>query len=121
MTWIILKQPHPLDGIWSAAMIAVDDAQDAIDALPSPYTNEEIDGLVDKHSAAAMAVLALPARDVADCIYKLDLTGPLEGGQIVWADRDAITSEALGLIDAGVSRGAKLMSAMPDLLEEVAL
>jgi hypothetical protein len=121
MTWIILKQSHPLDAIWSAAMIAVDDAQEAIDALPSPYTNEEIDALVDQHTAAALAVLALPARGVADCIYKLDLTGPLDAGQMMGTDRNAITAEALALIDAGISRGAKLMSAMPDLLEEVAL
>lgn len=121
MTYIILKQPHPLDGIWSAAMSAVDDAQDAIDALPSPYTNDAIDALVDNHTAAALAVIALPARNAADCIYKLDLTGPLDSGPMVGCDRAAIITEALSLIDAGVSRGVKLMSAMPDLLEQVAL
>lgn len=121
MTYIILKQPHPLDGIWSAAMIAVDDAHEAIDALPSPYTNEEIDALVDKHTAAVLALIALPARNAADCIYKLDLTGPLDSGPMAGCDRAAIITEALSLINVGVSRGAKLMSAMPDLLEEVAI
>jgi hypothetical protein len=121
MTYIILKRPHPLDGIWSGAMSAVDDAQDAIDALASPYTNDAIDALVDRHTAAALAVIALPARNAADCIYKLDLTGPLDSGPMVGCDRAAIITEALSLIDAGVLRGAKLMSAMPDLLEEVAL
>lgn len=121
MTFIILKQPHPLDDIWSAAMIAVDDAQEAIDALPSPYTNEEIDALVDRHTAATLAALALPARNVADCIYKLDLTGPLDSGPMAGCDRNAITGEALALIDAGISRGAKLNALNPDFLEGVIL
>ncbi|MAM37251.1 MAG: hypothetical protein CL949_01805 [Erythrobacter sp.] len=121
MSWIVLKQPHPLDGIWSVAMAAVEEAQAAIDALASPYTNGEIDALVDKHSAAAQALLALPARDVADCITKLDLTGPLDGGQIMWADRNAITNEMLTLIDAAVHRGEKIKKIMPDFLEGVTL
>lgn len=119
MSWIIFTQPHPLDGLWTIAMNAVEDAQDAIDDLPEPYTNEEVDALVDKHSEAAQALLALPARHVADCIMKLDLTGPLEGGQIIWADRSAIISEMLTLIDAGIARGAKLKAINPDFLEGV--
>ncbi|KKW92271.1 hypothetical protein [Sphingobium chungbukense] len=122
MSWIIIKYSHPLDQIWSKAMAEVDDAQDAIDALPDGYSDEEIDALVDKHSTAAQAILALPARNVADCIYKLDLTGPLDGGQIVWADRDAITNEALTLIDAAVARGAKLKARLnPEILEGIAI
>lgn len=121
MNWIILKQPHPLDGLWSIAMAAVDEAQAAIDALPSPYTNEAIDALVDKHSEASQALLALPARHVADCITKLELTGPLDGCQIVWADRDAIINEMLTLIDAAVHRGEKIKKIMPDFLEGVTL
>lgn len=120
MTWIIFKQPHPLDALWSLAMAAVDEAHEAVEALRENYTNEEMDALVDKHSDAAQAVLALPARNVADCIYKLDLTGPLDGCQLVWADRNAITDEALSLIDAAVSRGEKLKKSMPDILEGVA-
>lgn len=121
MTYIILTQPHPLDAIWSAAMIAVDDAQDAIDDLPEPYTDEEIDALVDRHTAVALAALALPARHVADCLYKLSLTGPLDACQQRDTDRDAIITEALGLIDVGVGRGAKLKALNPDFLEGVTL
>lgn len=121
MTYIILKQPHPLDAIWSAAMVAVDEAQDAIDDLPSEYKDEEIDALVDKHMVATLAVLALPSRHVADCIYKLDLTGPLDGCQIVGTDRHAITVEALALIDASISRGAKLKTLNPEFLEGVVI
>ncbi|WP_416463229.1 hypothetical protein [Sphingomonas sp. VDB2] len=121
MTWIIIKQPHPLDAIWSHAMTAVDLAQTAIDDLPDPYTNEEIDALVDVHTAAALAVIALPARDVADCISKLDLTGPMTAGPLVGTDRTAIINEMLDLIDVGLSQGAKLKAAVPGLLEGVTL
>ncbi|MAN12137.1 MAG: hypothetical protein CMN63_06950 [Sphingobium sp.] len=121
MSWIIIKQPHPLDSIWSVAMAAVNDAQDAIDALPSPYTDEEIDALVNSHTAAAQAVIALPARGLVDCIYKMNLTGPMDSGPAAGFDRDAIISEALSLIDAGVSRGNRLLNAVPGLLEGVSL
>ncbi|WP_311270518.1 hypothetical protein [Sphingobium sp. WCS2017Hpa-17] len=116
MTYIILKQLHPLDAIWSHATRAVELAQAAIDDLPEPYTNEEIDALVDVHTAASMAVLALPARNVADCISKLDLTGPITGCPLVGTDRSAILNEMLDLIDLGISDGAKLIEQRPDLL-----
>lgn len=121
MTYIIIKQPHPLDAIWSHAMEMADEAQDAIDALSQPYTNEEVDPLVEKRMAAALAVIALPARNIADCIYKLDLTGSLDDPPFVGCDRAAIITEALGLIDVGTSRGAKLLKGLPGLLEGVSL
>ncbi|MFY9350515.1 MAG: hypothetical protein WBL20_19220 [Sphingobium sp.] len=119
MSWIIFPQPHPLDGLWLIAMEAIEKAQDAIDALPEPYTNEEVDALVDKHSEAVQALLALPARHVADSITKLHLTGPLAGAQIIWAAREAIVSEMLTLIDAGLHRGRKLKEINPEFLEGV--
>ena len=121
MSYIILKQPHPLDAIWTHAMAMVDDAQTAIDDLPESYTNAEIDTLVDCHTEAALAVIALPARHPADCIFKLDLTGPLDSGPMAGCDRSAIITEALGLIDAAIARGAKLKALNPDFLEGVTL
>lgn len=121
MTYIILTQPHPLDAIWSHAKEKVDDAQTAIDNLPEPYTNDEIDALVDKHIEAAIVVLALPARDVDDCIFKLDLTGPLNGAPLADFDRSAITAEALALLSAAIARGTKLKTLNPEFLEGVTL
>lgn len=121
MSWIILKQPHVLDTIWSMASDAVDKTQSAIDDLVAPYTNEEMDALVNANVAAILAVMALPARNIDDALYKLTISGPLDCGPMDGIDREAILNEALETVDAGRCRGRKLINANPNLLEGITL
>tara|TARA_R110000868_G_scaffold305573_7_gene566627 strand:- start:10942 stop:11313 length:372 start_codon:yes stop_codon:yes gene_type:complete len=123
MTWIIIRQPHPLDIIWSKAFEDVSDAQSALDALGDDYTNAQADAATDAITAAIQVIMALPARTLSDSLIKLDLAGVDGSGDSIRCDCDvlAIMNEATGLLDAGIARGSKLMSVIPDLLEGVDL
>ncbi|MBA4091416.1 MAG: hypothetical protein C0494_12620 [Sphingobium sp.] len=121
MTDIIITQPHPLDAIWSQATEAVEDAQSAIDALPNPYTDEEIDPLVMTHLKAVGVVLALPARNLSDCLYKMDKAGLLDGARLVDFDHDVVVQETFAVLNAAVARGTKLKALNPEFLEGVTL
>lgn len=121
MSYIILKQPHPLDGLWNIAAKAVSDTQDAIDNAPPNCADANMDALVYANAKAVLAVIALPARHVDDSIYKLSITGPLGEGTIADIDREAILNEAIDVVAAAYARGQKLRAVMPDLLEGVTL
>lgn len=121
MTSIIITQPHPLDKIWEQAVEAVSDAQHAIEGTPKDYTNEEIDALVEVLQDAVAVVIALPARHVADSLYKLDLSGLADEGHLNAFDQRAIFQEGISVMDAAIGRGAKLTKELPDLLLGVTL
>jgi len=121
MTYIIIKQPHPLDKIWSAAFDAIDAANDAMDELGDDYTPEDLAKAGDVRTEAILAIMALPARNLSDSIYKLDLAG-IDGGTCRDdCDMRAIMNEATDLMDAAISRGTKLVKEVPGLLEGVTL
>lgn len=86
MTYIIIKQPHPLDKLWEQAVEAVSDAQHAVDNQPSDFTDEQNDTLCNALLDAIAVVIALPSRSVADSLYKLDLSGIGEDGPLVRFD-----------------------------------
>lgn len=114
MTYIIIKQPHPLDKIWTAAFDAIDAANDAMDELGSDFTDEELKKAGDLRTEAIMAIMALPARNLSDSIYKLDLAG-IDGGTCRDdCDMRAIMNEATDLLDVAISRGRKLKSELSD-------
>lgn len=69
MSWIILKQPHPLDAIWSKSFEEVSDAQRALDALGDDYTNAQADAASDALTAAIQVIMALPARTLGVGAY----------------------------------------------------
>lgn len=121
MTYIILKQPHPLDAIWEQAVEAVSNAQYAVDSQPDDFTNADNDRLNEALLEAIAVVIALPARHVSDSLYKLDLSGLSDEGELVGIDQRAIFQEGLTLMDAALLRGDKLMKQIPDLLEGVTL
>lgn len=121
MSWITIKRAHPLDGVWSQAMEAVSDAQAAADNQPADFTDAQNDALCGVLLDAIAVVMALPARDVSDSLYKLDLSGLGEDGPLTRFDQNEIMREALAVNDAAITRGAKLLRCLPDLLEEVAI
>ncbi|MFC3442760.1 hypothetical protein ACFOKF_16415 [Sphingobium rhizovicinum] len=121
MSWIILKQPHPLDAIWSQAMEAVSDAQHAVDAQPEDFSDAQNDALCAVLLKAIAVVIALPARDLSDSLVKLDLSGLGEDGPLSDFDHHEIMREACALADAAIVRGGKLLKAVPNLLEGVTL
>lgn len=96
MTWAIIKSPHPLDAIWSRASEDLDAANDLIDGREEAIT------------AATMAIMALPARNLGDCILKLDCAGIDTPNPRTDCDLQALMNEACGLIDTAVARGRSL-------------
>lgn len=106
MTWAIIKLPHPLDGVWSRVCEDLDAA------------NELENGSEEATTAAIMTIMALPARDLADSLYKLDcvgIDGPTPRSD---CDLQAIMNEACGLIDAAMERGRRLS---PQICKEAKL
>ena len=121
MTSIIITRPHPLDRIWEQAVEAVSDAHHAVENQPRGFTNEENDALNEVLIDAISVVMALPARHVADSLYKLDLTGLADTGHLICFDQRAVFQEGLAVMEAAIARGAKLKKELPDVLEGVAL
>lgn len=120
MSWIIIKQPHPLDRIWSKAMEDIEQANAALDALDTDFSDAEVDAAKDRRTEAMLAIMALPARSVSDSAYKLDLAG-IDGGHLhVDCDAHAIMEEMISVLDAAIGRGKRLVSQVPGLLEGVA-
>ncbi|PZR78057.1 MAG: hypothetical protein DI537_42545 [Stutzerimonas stutzeri] len=107
MTYAIIKYPHPLDDLWSFAMEAVEKAEAAVDDLKKPYTDAEIDKLVEVRNRAVDAALALPARNLSDTLYKLNVSGICDH-VTVSADGSAILNEALSVLEDGMERGRDL-------------
>ena len=122
MTCIILSQPHPLDPIWSQAVEAYSDAEHALDNLQSPFTDEENNALVAAVGDAIKVIMALPARNLSDSLFKLDIAGVENTDGIRFdCDAAAIMSEARALLEQGMGRGATLTRDIPHLLEGVKL
>lgn len=120
MSWVTFKQPHPLDGVWSQALDAVQNAQTAMDDLGADFTDEELAEAGDAVTAVLNVIWALPARNLSDSLIKLSLAG-VEDSPRTDCDIGAILIEAIGLLDASVARGEKLRGIMPDFLEGVIL
>ncbi|MEE4452886.1 hypothetical protein [Novosphingobium resinovorum] len=95
MTWAIIKQPHPLDAIWSRACEDLDDA------------NELASGSEEATTAAIMAIMALPARNLADSLYKLDCAGIDRPSPRTDCNLQAIMDEACTLTDAAIALGQR--------------
>lgn len=122
MTCIILSRPHVLDAIWSQAVEAYSDAEHALDNLPTPFTDEDNNALVAAVGDALQVIMALPARNLSDSLFKLDIAG-VEGADGIRFDCNtaAIMSEARALLEQAMGRGAKLTRDIPDLLAGVKL
>lgn len=108
MTYTITKTPHPLDAIWSDAAEAYSDAvsaRDALDTLGEGCTDEQIDAAADAVTAAIMTIMALPARNVADSLFKLDCAGIDDGNIRTDCDPSAIINEANDVLNAAIARG----------------
>ena len=110
MTWIIFKQPHPLDKVWSDAIEALSDADSAMDALGDDYTDEQINAAGAVRMSAILTVLALPARNISDSLYKLDCCGIDDGHLINDCNPAAIMDEAREMLDASIARGRGLIA-----------
>lgn len=123
MTCIILSQPHALDTIWSQAVETYSDAEHALDNLPTPFTNEENDALVVAAvGRAVQVIMALPARNLSDSLFKLDIAGVESADGIRFdCDAAAIMNEARKLLEKAMSRGERLTRDIPGLLEGVTL
>lgn len=122
MTCIILSQPHALDAIWSQAVEAYSDAEHALDNLPTPFANEENDALVAAVGRAVQVIMALPARNLSDSLFKLDIAGVESADGIRFdCDAAAIMNEARALLEKATGRGAKLKQINPEFLEGVTL
>lgn len=96
MTWAIIKIPHPLDAVWDRANEELGDAC------------ELTVGRDDAITAATMTIMALPARNLADSIQKLDVAGIDRENPRADCDLQAIMNEACDLIDTAVARGLRL-------------
>lgn len=95
MTWAVIKTPHPLDAIWSRACEDLDNA------------NELTVGSEEATTAAIMAIMALPARNLADSLYKLDCAGIDTPTPRTDCNLQAIMDEACTLTDAAVALGRR--------------
>ena len=121
MTSIIIKQPHPLDRLWTLINLDLEQADDALEALPDDCSNEERDAAVDHRLSIVHAMMALPARHLDDCLAKLTASGCEHGDEVSGCNVREILNEAVQVMDAAMSRGGKLLKAVPGLLEGVSL
>lgn len=116
MTWIIFKQPHVLDKVWNDARAALREADSAMDGLGDNYTDEQINAAGAVRMDAIQAILALPARNISDSLYKLDCCGIHDCHLINDCDPSAIMDEARDLLNAAVVQGQRLVSAERGIL-----
>ena len=121
MSWIIIKQPHPLDEVWRYACQQREAAQDAVDALPDGTSQEQEDAASAALYAAEMAIIGLPARNFSDCVVKLTVSGLETGDVLTGCDPTTIVNEMTSVMDAAIHRGEKLRRDVPGLLEGVSL
>jgi len=68
------------DGGWEAALARFQQAQTLLDAAKSEPDQDAYDALLDSHTEALTALLALPAPDLAGMAAKLDVIVP----QLAW-------------------------------------
>jgi hypothetical protein len=102
--YIILREPHPLDAIWTIANEEVERASDAIEATPDDVTDAQLNAAGEVLTRAVLAIMALPARNFDDIITKLMLTGIEDGPARNDRIRD-ILNEACLVLDAAIQRG----------------
>ncbi|MFX4086136.1 hypothetical protein ACKU27_13645 [Sphingobium yanoikuyae] len=111
MTWIITTPPHPLDEVWSNAIKALSDADEAMERLGEDATDNQLNAVGDVRSDTITEILALPSRNVSDCLFKLECCGVAEGHLINDCDPAAIMDEAKDLLDAAIAKGCGLIRA----------
>src|SRR6187402_3464360 len=75
LDWLLTKAADaPVNqDAWIAAEQAYAKADAELDALPAPYTNEEVDRLADIRGDAIDAILNLPASTVGQAVRKIEL------------------------------------------------
>lgn len=105
MTYTIIKHPHPLDAIWSQAIEDYSDACSAIEGFPDNFADEQLDAAGAVRTAAILAIMALPARNLADSLFKLDCAGVDSGNIRSDCDPTAILNEAVHIHDEACARG----------------
>ena len=105
MSWILIKQPHPLDAIWQIANERHEAAREALDALPDTATQDEEDAASDAVTQAELAILALPARSMDDCIIKLMVSGMETGDVLTVINPSDIVNEMVRVLDEACQRG----------------
>lgn len=124
MTSIIIKQPHPLDRLWTLINLDLEQADDALEALPDDCSSEDRDAAVFHRLNVIHAMMALPARHLDDCLAKLTASGCEDGDSLPGCNVRDILNEATDVLSAGIQRGAKLVNSAPgwrSLLEGVSL
>ncbi|WIA57798.1 hypothetical protein N6H05_08380 [Sphingobium sp. WTD-1] len=119
MTSIIIKQPHPLDRLWTLINLDLEQADDALEALPEDCSDEDRDAAVNHRLDVIHAMMALPARHMDDCLTKLIASGCEGGDSLPGCNVREILNEATRVMDAGLSHGVRLLKAAPGLLEGV--
>ncbi len=110
MTYTIITTPHPLDDIWELAALAVEKAEADINALGDDYEDEQLDAAVEVLNRAVLAICALPARNLADTLYKCSVSGIWNGKCLNDVSASAIFNEADDLLDAALGRGREMQA-----------
>lgn len=105
MTCIIIDQPHPLDAIWEHAYALEEKANCANEEALRSGDEERACETLERWCDAVYAILALPARNMSDCLEKLRLSGICDDGLLAGADGDAIFKEAIAVLSEGARRG----------------
>lgn len=107
MTYTITTQPHPLDGIWSLAKDRWESADTAVSALGSSFEDHELDAAGALLTEAVQGICALPARNLSDTFFKLNITGVWDGQPRNDVDIPGILLEGMELLEAALTRGRR--------------
>lgn len=79
MTYSIAKQAHPLDDIWSHAQELHSDCVLAFEKVKDHEDEAVYNAAGDARDRATHAIMALPARNLGDTLYKLTVSGFWDG------------------------------------------
>jgi hypothetical protein len=76
-----------------------------VDELPTGSSQVDEDTACAALLAAELAILALPARSIDDCLIKLMISGFESGNLVSGCDRQAIVNELVLVMDEALQRG----------------
>lgn len=107
MTYTITTGPHPLDKVWSDAIEAMHNAQCDMEAAK---TDGEMNAVAARITEAFLTLMALPARNLSDCLYKFDVAGVDHGCFRNDCDPHALLEEAHDVLNAAIVRGSALQA-----------
>jgi hypothetical protein len=74
------------DGEWDRALAGFNQAQAVLDAAVHEEDEDAYDALLDSHSEALAALLALPARDLPALAAKLDVILPQQAWELTGSE-----------------------------------